>query len=221
MPIKYLLLLFSCLFLNFAAPQAAPTLLFSAGANTTQSITIPLPILPKKAQKSTKSKPKKRRKSNVYSALPFIYGILGIFFAIWVLWGGIYIMRWLISNMSNLATTRSSDLWTGLAIILSPLLLLVPFAIISGRNFAGKKFKSWIAVFYFLAVVAVVFAMLFFIFGLLTQIWLFLPIALGLAIFGGLGLFLSNQALESYSGDNVMLPATPDENIEWNEYNEE
>jgi hypothetical protein len=215
MPIKYLLLLFSCLLLNFYAPQAAPTLLFSAGANTTQSITTSPPILPKK------NKTKKRRKPNSTAALVFIFAVIAVFFAIWVLWGSFYIMRWLISNMSNLATSRSSDLWTGLMLILLPLSIIIPFTISVGRHFAGKKFKSWIAIFYFFAVTAVIFAALFLIYGLLTQIWLFLLIALGLAVFGGLGLFLSNQALESYSGDNVVLPATPDVNVEWNEYNEE
>lgn len=215
MPKKYLLLLFSLFFFGFSAPQAAPTLLLaSTGANTSTYVSISAPILPKKAKKRPKSKPKKRRKPNAYSALTFIYGILAIFFAIFVLWGGIYIMRWIIGSMTNLIARNSSDLWKGIALILLPLLLLVPFGIVGGRHYGGKKFKIWLTFFYFLAVMAVVFAMLFFIFGLLSQIWLFLAVALGLAVFGSVSLFLCNRALDSYSNGYIVQPTTPDENIE-------
>jgi len=226
MPKKYLLLLFSLFFFGFAAPQVAPTfLLASAGANVSEYASISAPILPKKAKKRPKSKPKKRRKPNAYSTLTFIYGILGVFFALWVLWGGLYIMRWIVQSMSNLPSNlifrNISDLWTGLAIILLPLLLLVPFGIVGGRHYGGKKFKIWLTFFYFVAVAAVVFAMLFFIFGLLSQIWLLLAVALGLAVFGSASLFLCNRALHSYSNDNIVQPTTPDENIEWHNNEEE
>jgi hypothetical protein len=204
---KYLFLVIFSLLFNFAAPQAAPLLVFSSGANT---IYAHAPILPAKTKKQKNIKPRKPAKNNNYKGFLSLVRLMTLFFTPWAILSGFLIADWLSDYVSLVGIGFSTSLFIGIFLLVVSLVVAVIVLTINGRYAVGKKFKIWVPILYFLGITAIVSAPFFIIFGVLLQIWLFWAIAVSLLVFGIIGLILSTYILHRYKHSYIVRPASPD-----------